>query len=275
MKKHILFSVFFISYQVHAGWFDDSEKYINQCVDMYKDKNHIDFFIKAIDIEKIDDNKYEYTPVMVLRGEETAHTRQYCEHYPDEEMIYTGVAQSVIEQRKKDEVKRLKQQLILKQKENERVAAEEKHQAELRALKEKARAEELAKVQADKERSSIENRAAKERKRKEQLEERERILAEFSPLIPLCINKDHSRLVREMNERSPGFNGNLVAKEIKSTNFSVAGEYLIVRYSYYSYDQKKHERWRQQNGPTAGRLFHKKTEASCLISELKTTKAML
>ena len=104
---------------------------------------------------------------------------------------------------------------------------------------------------------------------KEKEIEKERVIAEFLPLLPQCIKSDYSRLKNKLNIDSPSFDGSLVPKEQKPESFNIEGEFLIVNYTYYSYDQKKHDRWKKQNGPTAGQLFKNKAKATCLISELK------
>lgn len=292
--KKTLFFIFLFATKSHAGWFDDSQSYINSCVELYKKNNQIELYVKAIDIKKIEKNKYEYTPVFVVRGKETVLDRQYCEYYPEEQMIYTGIADSVKEQRRQDEVDNLKKKLILEKKINEQKTAESKHQAELKALRDKAMADEKAKeviknaelqqiareaklitekkarqANLEVERIKAAERIATDNETKKKNIEREKIRVKFTPLLSQCIKKDQPRVTKELNDNAVGFEGRLIiAKEQKPISFDVAGEYLIVNYSYYSYDKKKHDRWNKSNGPTAGRMFKNKAKATCLISEL-------
>jgi hypothetical protein len=208
-------------------------------------------------------------------------------------MIYTGIAESVKEQRRQEEVDNLKKKLILEKKINERKSAESKHQAELKALRDKARADEKAKeviknaelqqiareaklitekkarqANLEVERIKVAERIARDNETKKTNIEREKMRQKFTPLLSLCIKKDQSRVTKQLNDNAVGFKGRLIAKEQKPTSFDVAGEYLIVNYTYYSYDKKKHDMWKQSNGPTAGRMFNNKAKATCLISDL-------
>jgi len=270
--KNTLFILLFLTVKSHAGWFDDSENHIESCINLYKEKHNIELYVKATEIEEIRSYKYEYTPVIVARGKETVLVRQYCEYYPEEKMIYIGLAESVIEERQQEEVERLKRELVVEKKENERKAIESKHQAELNTLREEAKLaveEKARQADIEVERLRAAERIAKDKERNRKKIEKERMLAEFTPLLPQCIKNDYPRLKNKLNTDSPNFDGNLIAKELRPISFNIAGEYLIVKYSYYSYDKKKHDRWKQQNGSTAGRLFKEKAEATCLISELK------
>lgn len=270
--RNTFFILLFVAAKSHAGWFDDSETYLESCINLYKEKHNIELYVKATEVKKIKSYKYEYTPVIVARGKETVLVRQYCEYYPEEKMVYTGLAESVIEERQQEEVKRAKRKLILKQKEEDRKAIEKKNQAELNTLREKAKevAEEKARqAELELERIKAAERVAKEKERNRKEIEKQKMLAEFTPLLPLCIKNDYPRLKNKLNTDSPNFDGNLIPKELRPLSFNIAGEYIIVKYSYYSYDKKKHDRWKQQNGPTAGRLFKNKSEATCLISKLK------
>lgn len=255
-----------ISFQSYAGLFSSTNEQIEQCMELFKTTHQIKFYVKHTDVVKQQTNKYEFTPVSVVRGKETPFTRQYCEYYPEENMVYIGIANSVVQERQKVEEARLKRKLIEDRKAREKLEQEKQHKARLQAIEDEAKKQELL----DRKRREAELAIAKQKEARKAEKQRKDFVAKYLPSAEECVKQDQRRIDAYLTERTTP-KRNIVAKEQKIKNIAANEDYLRVDYEFYSYDLKKHKRWKATNGDTAGRLFRNQTKTYCRLSEL--TKA--
>lgn len=160
----------------YGDWLEASIPYEKECLKIFKEHYNINMFVKATNVEEIDSNKYEFTPVMVVRGKESKFTRQYCEYYPEENMVYIGKAQSAIDAEHKKKKKALKLQMIQKEKRAEAEEKEAENQAELREIQRKFEIEQAAKEK--KKADLARSKRIREQERQEKIAANNKVLKE-------------------------------------------------------------------------------------------------
>jgi len=134
---------------VHSFPFGSGDFYEEECLELLKKEYSIKYLVKATNAERTEKNKYDFTPVIVSRGKETVLTRHFCEYYPEENMVYIGIAKSVIEAQKKKDIQEKKRRILADKKKHEAAEAASKHAAELQEIQDIADAEAAAKYAAE------------------------------------------------------------------------------------------------------------------------------
>jgi hypothetical protein len=192
-----------IHYQAHAGWFDNIGFYEEECINLFKQRHNINYHVIAENVVKRGSDKYEFTPVMVVRGEKSPLTRQFCEYYPDEKMIYIGTAQSVLDARHEEQKEELKKKLIEDGKRAEQKRRADREAAELRKIRQQFEMEQAEKDRQEAERLAKEEAELRIKRRQFEMEqaEKDRKAAEKKRLEMLNEKEKQKKLAIEREKQ--------------------------------------------------------------------------
>ena len=176
--------------------FGNSDFYEEECLELLKKTYSITNFVKSSDAERIAKNKYDFTPIIVSRGEERVLTRHFCEYYPEENMVYIGIAKSVIEAKNKKEIQEKKRKILADKKKNLAAKVAAKHAAELQEIQDiadvqsaEAAAKYAAEIAAKKEAQRI-TQYRKEKIKAQKKAETERIRRKkYDPVANYCLKE--------------------------------------------------------------------------------------
>lgn len=210
-----------------------------ECIDLFKKTYSVNLFVKATHVEKMASDKYEFTPVLVVRGEETPFTRQYCEYYTDEEMLYIGTAKSVIEAQRNKEIQEQKRKALAEKKRAEEEAAAAMHAAELKEIQDKAAAELAAELKHKKEAKLKQQQLVAEKRKAEAKELAKRHHADAIE----CVSNDAVRVKKQLLGRLPAIHRpdalHVEDQKISKVEFLKDATIMEVHYTFKLFSQTK------------------------------------
>lgn len=241
MKKKVMAiavtATLFVFNTAQAGLFDTDEFFEKECLELFKKTHHINALVKAEDVEKTATNKYDFTPVMIVRGEKTTLIRQYCEHYPEEKMVYIGVAKSVVDARKNKEIEDARRKIIVDKKRAEEEASAAKHAAELQEIKDQAAAAREAELRFIKD----QNARAAIKKQEQIKKDNEELKKQYLATAESCVSNDKTRVKVALLSALPSIHrpGAIHIEDQKISNMKFSESIMEVSYSFKIYTQSK------------------------------------